>query len=289
MSAKTPVEKKNIRDLLREKDAFLTTSEKFYEFFLRHTKAFISIGVALVLIIIGSAFYVSHQNSAEAKASEAYEDALALLESPDGINAAIEALENMRSVHQGRKAVRLAGFSLISLYEDAGEIGKALSEAQAMLQTMRPAEVSLKPMLLTSIGGLSEVEGSYQLASSSYGAILLLPDLSPALKMESLMGLARSQAAAGNSDEALKAYESVVKEFPQSLNAFIANFKVAEIKGEALALFPGAGSEAPPQASGGEIENSASQGAGGLGDGQAEEAAATESLPSGAEAAPLED
>lgn len=283
MSAKTPVEKKNIRDLLREKDAFLTTSEKFYEYFLRHTKAFIAIGIALLLIIIGSAFYVSHQNSAEAKASEAYEDAIALVESTGGVNAAIEALENMRSVHQGRKAARLAGFSLISLYEDAGEIDKALSASQGMLQTFQPAEISLKPMLLSSIGGLSEVKGDFQLASSSYGAILLLPDLSPALKMESLMGLARSQAAAGNTDEALKAYESVVKEFPQSLNAFIANLKVAEIKGEAIALFPGAGGDAAPLASGGESENPTAGVASGPDDNQAE------GTPADTAGAPAED
>ena len=278
MSAKTPVEKKPIRDLLQEKDAFLTTSEKFFEYFLRHTKAFISVGVALVLIIIGTALYIRHQNIAEARASEAYENALALVGAPDGAKAAVTAMENLRNEHQGRKAARLAGFSLIYLYEDAGESDKALSMAQGMLQTLQPAEISLKPMLLSSIGGLSEVKGDYQLASTSYGAILTLPDLAPALKMESLMGLARSQAAAGNSEEAVKAYESVVREFPQSMNAFIANFKVAEIKGEAVALFPGAASEMRPP-TGDDVTEGGSEGS----------AAAEEGVPAEGQPAAKED
>lgn len=262
MSAKTPVEKKPIRDLLQEKDAFLTTSEKFIEYFLRHTKAFIALGVALAIIIIGTAFYLRHQSNAEAKAAIAFEQAMESAKKSDGSQESRAALEKVRSDYQGRKGARLAGFALIPLYDNAGETDRALTLAEDMLKTLQPAESSLKPLLLNTIGGLSEVKGDFQLAAKSYEALMASSPLPP-LKLEVMMALARVYASSGRNDEAVKLYEDVVREFPQSMHALIANFKVAEIKGEAVSLFPVAGlaaSSTTPALVEGESQNKSEQG-----------------------------
>ncbi|MGL4208528.1 MAG: tetratricopeptide repeat protein, partial [Candidatus Adiutrix sp.] len=124
MSQKKTAPKAPIKDILKEKDVFLTTSERIYEYFLRNTKKLIVIGVVIVLSIFGVTFYNSYQQSAELKASAAYEkawEAAANLEQAE----AIIAMEEIINQHPGRKAARMASFTLISLYINDRNFEKA--------------------------------------------------------------------------------------------------------------------------------------------------------------------
>ncbi len=238
MSEKKSVDKKPIRDLLREKDAFLTTSEKAYEYLLRHTKAFITAAVTVAVVIVGVAIYVKYQAGAEEEATQAYEKAMELAVGQGGeMEAGIKALEQVRTERAGRKAARLAAMALVSLYGGHGQPEKALPLAENLLQTLPPAEISLKPLLLNALGGLYEASGDYVKAGKSYEAILGLGLLEPNLKQDTLLALGRVNTAAGGKDEAVKNYEALIREFPQSFKAFWANSKLAELK-EAPVAFP---------------------------------------------------
>lgn len=238
MSEKKTVDKRPIRDLLQEKDAFLTTSEKAYEYFLRHTKVLIAVVVVLAVCIMAAAVYVRYQKSVEMEATLAFEKALDLATSQfDDKTAGLEALEKVRTDFDGRRGARLAAFTLVNLYVVNNASDKALSLAENLLQTLKPAEVSLKPLLLSNLGGLYENGGDFQRAGTSYEALLALNPLEPALRMETLMALARVKAATGQQDKAIELYQTVITDFPLSLKAFMANAKLAELKGEA-APFP---------------------------------------------------
>lgn len=238
MSAqKTPAEKKNIRDLLDEKDAFLTTSEKIYEYVLRHTRGLAIGAAAVVLLVIGGALYYNAQGQAEQEAGLAFETALETAAgSPDDPEAAIRALEKVRTDYAGRKAARLAEFTLLGLYAPQGRTDLALPLAENLLHTLKSHEVSLKPMLLNVLGGLYETKADYLKAAKSYETLLGLPKLEPALRQETLMALGRTNAAAGLKDEAIKNYEAVLTEVPQSFLAYRANVKLAELKGQPVAF-----------------------------------------------------
>jgi|GEM_PF-1616561 len=238
MSEKKSADKRPIRDILQEKDAFLTTSEKIYEYFLRHTRALIAIAAALIICVIAVAVYANIQKSAEAKSTLAFEKAIDLFdEQTDNSEAGVAALEEVRLDHQGRKGARLATLTLIAIYGARDESAKALPLAENMLQTLKPAEVTLKPILLNNLGGLYESGGDYQRAAKSFEAILALNHLEPAFRLETLMALGRVQAAAGQKEEAIKHYHAVVKDFPKHFKAYLANAKVAELKG-GLEPFP---------------------------------------------------
>lgn len=234
MSEKKPLDKRPIRDLLQEKDAFLTTSEKVYEYLLRHTRAFIAAAVVLALCIVAVAAYTKYQQSAEAESTLAFEKALNLATSQsDDIEAGLTALEKVRADYQGRQGSRLATYALVNLYAARNAADKALPLAENLLQTLKPSEISLKPLLLNNLGGLYESSEDFQRAGKSYEAILALNNLDPALRMETLMALGRVRASAGQKDEAIEFYQTVIKDFPQSFKSYLANARVAELKGEA--------------------------------------------------------
>lgn len=233
MSEKKPVDKRPIRDLLQEKDAFLTTSEKAYEYFLRHSKAFIVAAVAVAICILALAVYTRYQKSAEAEATLAFEKALDLaISQSEDQTAGLAALEKVRTDFAGRKGSRLAAFSLVNLYTSKNEVDKARLLAENLLQTLKPSEISLKPLLLNLLGGLYESGGDWRGAGTHYEAILALNNLDPALRLETLMALGRVNTAAGQKDKAVEFYQSVVKDFPQTFRAHMANAKIAELKGE---------------------------------------------------------
>ena len=216
---------KHIRDLLKEKDAFLTTSEKVYEFILRHTRALAFGAAAVALAVIVGFAYVRSQKAAEEAAEAAYEEALAA--------ASPEALEKIQ--HSGRRAGRLAALALIRLHIEAGAPEKALPLAENMLQTLKPAEISLKPLLLDNLAGLYETVQDYPKAAQSYKDLLDWPSLTDHYKSNIFLALGRVQVAAGQPGAAIKTYEDLLRSFPGSYPALLAQARLSVLKGEAIA------------------------------------------------------
>lgn len=251
MSEKKPLDKKPIRDLLTEKDAFLTTSEKVQEYFLRHTKAVIIAVAAVALAVIVTAIYLNQQEKAEERASLAYEDSLLRLAVSEG--EGIAALEKLHADYAGRKGSRLAAFRLLALYGTRKDADKALPLAEELLRTLNPAEASLKPVLLNNIGGLYEEKKDYQQAAKSYETLLTMKHLGPNMQREVLMSLGRVYAAADRKEDAIRNYERVVNEHSQTIQAFMANAMLAELKG-APSAFP-LPPEEPPASPAAPVDN----------------------------------
>lgn len=240
--ASTPVEKKPIKDLLSEKDAFLTSSDRIYEYFLRHTKAFIIAAVLAAVVVIAWAAYSKYETAAEAEAMAAYETALdAMAESPD---KAAEALEAVRTDFAGRAAARAAAYTLVSLYSAKDDNARALSLAEELMRSLPATENALKPALLNDLAGLYEAEKKYDEAAATYDSILNLGVALPQLRRDTLMSLGRVNTARGNKEEAMNNYQAVINEFPNDMKAYMANSLLAALKGEPQA-FPGS---IPPEA-----------------------------------------
>jgi predicted negative regulator of RcsB-dependent stress response len=220
---------KHIRDLLKEKDAFLTTTEKVYEFALRHTRTLVIGAAAVVLAVIIGFAYVRSQRAAEEAAGAAYEEALAAA-SP------VEALEKLRADYPGRRAGRLAALALVRLHTEAGVPEKALPLVENLLQTLKPAEIALKPLLLDNLGGLYETVRDYPRAAQSYQALLNWPSLPDNYKSNIMLALGRVQDAAGQPEAARSAYEDLLRSFPDSYPALMARARLSTLTAEALAL-----------------------------------------------------
>jgi tetratricopeptide (TPR) repeat protein len=233
MSEKKVIDKKPIRDLLQEKDAFLTTSEKAFEYFLRHTKGLLTAAAVAALLALIVVLYIKHQNSLAAAAGLAYEKAMVLATDQAAGSA---ALEKVRADYPGRQGARLATWALIFRYAAGDETAKALPLAENLLQTLSPAEIALKPLVLNTLGGLYETAGDYLKSSKCYEAILNLPQVDPALKLDVRLALGRVYAATGQKEVAASQYQALLREFPQSAKSYLANSKLAELNGEPTAF-----------------------------------------------------
>lgn len=234
MAGKKTADQKPIHDLLRQKDAFLTTSEKIYEYFLRHTKGVATLAALAALVIIGAALYRHYQQLAEEKAVVAYEQAVEVPEGEGQAQAIIARLEEVRRQYAGRKAARLAEYDLLHLYSLEGDLDKAAALGERLLQTLKAAEVSLKPLLLNTLGGLYESKKDFVLAAKSYEAILAIPRLEDNFKPDVLLSLGRAYGSAGQKNEAIRHYETLINQYPQSYQAYQANIKLAELTGRSV-------------------------------------------------------
>lgn len=216
--------KKDIRDFIGEKDVFLTISERIYEYFLGHIRLLAALGAVVVLSIIGVILLVNHQGSLNIKGLEAYENALAS-------DAAVTALEKVRANYPGSRAARLAAFSLIGLYTDQRASEKALPLAEKLLQTLKADEISLKPVLLNTLGGLYETSRDYPRALQTYQAILEFKVINATFREDVLLALGRVNIMLGDQEAAIKNYEEILRKFPNSFKAYLANAKLVALKG----------------------------------------------------------
>ncbi|MCL1889865.1 MAG: hypothetical protein FWF99_05105, partial [Desulfovibrionaceae bacterium] len=144
-----------------------------------------------------------------------------------------EALEKI--YHSGRRAGRPAALALIRLHTEAGAPEKALPLAENLLQTLKPAEISLKPLLLDNLGGLYETVRDYPKAAQSYETLLGFPSLPANYKSNILLAMGRVQSVAGQHEAAIKAYEDLLQSFPGSYPALLAQARLSALKGEAVA------------------------------------------------------
>ncbi|KXS56048.1 MAG: hypothetical protein AMR96_04685 [Candidatus Adiutrix intracellularis] len=222
-------DKKNIRDLIGEKDVFLTISERIYEYFLSHIRLLAALGAVVVLVIIGVILLVNYQSSFNIKGLEAYENALAS-------DAAVPALEKVRADYPGSRAARLAAFSLIGFYTDQRALEKALPLAENLLQTLKANEISIKPVLLNTLGGLYETGRDYPRALQAYQAILEFKTINAILREDVLLALGRVNTIVGDQKAAIRNYEEILQKFPNSFKAYLANTKLAALKGVASAF-----------------------------------------------------
>ncbi|MDR1921588.1 MAG: tetratricopeptide repeat protein [Candidatus Adiutrix sp.] len=225
-----------IKDLLKEKDVFLTTSERFYEYFLRHTRTLAVIGSAAALIVIGLALFYNYRQSAENKAAAAYEEALELMTAAGDLKAASARMEQVRRERAGLKAARMASFTLIGLYSFEKDYEKAIAISEEMLRTLTPAEMSLKPLMLHNLAGLYETAKNYDRAAAAYEAFLKTDALQEDMKVDVLLSLGRLKSALGDKAGAISIYEGLLAEFPRAALAYLANYKLAELKGEPTAF-----------------------------------------------------
>ncbi|MDR1039927.1 MAG: hypothetical protein LBR80_07115 [Deltaproteobacteria bacterium] len=247
--------KVRLKDLLREKDAFLTTSERIYNFYLTHTRKVLLGGLGLVLVALGVAAGFAIASSRTDKASSeyylAYDSA-----NPDKTLASMTAV---REKWGDGKAGRLAAFAMVDSYIALGRFDEARELADALVADLKEPERKLAPILYNLQGSLAEQAGDLDSALSHYdrawqaveapligpgGRVVTDPvfyQASGAFRLEILNSRARVLLALGRDQEARQAYSELELRFPGTPRAYLAGYRIYEID---------AASGAPPDRSG---------------------------------------
>jgi predicted negative regulator of RcsB-dependent stress response len=223
--------KVSIKQLLRTDDAFLSTSEKAFAYFKRHTlKISLFIGLVLVALLVG--FIIkSVQSSKLAKGLEAYHQAVQIVDTGEQ-NTALQAV---RSSYPNSKAARQAAYSLLTNYLKTSDLEKALPLVDELIKTLDKGEESLKPLLLSTQAGLLEQNGQLDLALAKYQETISLVDKGQSdeagepFLAELYSSVGRTAVALGRTEEAKKAYEALILRSPGSYPSYTAQVKLSQL------------------------------------------------------------
>jgi tetratricopeptide (TPR) repeat protein len=221
-----------IKDLLRTDDAFLSTSDKVYQYFTNNKgKIFIVIGIALAVVL--AVFIVrSVHESRLARSLEAFHKANAVTETADRY----EALQAVRVDYAGTKAARQAAYALLDGYLGESDLEEALPLLDEILKSLDSSEESLRPLLLTTQAGLFEQIGQLDLALESYRSALSIIDRGQINPQEApyvaelYSSLGRVYMALGRIEEAKKAYQDIILRTPNSYRSYTAQVKLSQLQ-----------------------------------------------------------
>ncbi|MDR2349289.1 MAG: tetratricopeptide repeat protein [Deltaproteobacteria bacterium] len=233
MSKKVPLKK-----LLRENDAFLTNTEKIYNFFLTYQKQVLLTALAVAVAIILAIVFVAVRNNNRLKASEAYHDAYVA----DDPARTLANMEEVRKEWKGHKADRLAAFSMVEAYVKLGRYGEAKTLLAELTAKPAKEEESLAALLHAYLGSISEEAGDPEEALKSYVAAKIavenmtnpsgargLTEASGPFYANLLNSIARVNASLGRTEDAKKAYAELKETFPDTGPAAVADFLSKEL------------------------------------------------------------
>ncbi|MDR1313870.1 MAG: hypothetical protein LBQ12_09275 [Deltaproteobacteria bacterium] len=246
--------KVRLKDLLREKDAFQSTTDRIYNFYLSHTNAVLLGGLAVILVALGVAAAVAITNSRSQKASEAY----FLAYDPASPEKTLAAMAEVRGKQGNSKAGRLAGYAMVDAYIGLDRYQEARELADSLAAALPEPERSLAPIVYNLQGALAEQTGDlaaalghYERAWQAVEAPVKGPDGRPVVdplfyqasspfRMEILNARARVTLALGRADEARLAYQEMENRFPGTPRAYAAAYKIYQIDASAAAASAGA-------------------------------------------------
>ncbi|MDR0549491.1 MAG: outer membrane protein assembly factor BamD [Deltaproteobacteria bacterium] len=238
-----------IKKLLRTDDAFFSTSEKAYNFFLTHTRGFIYGACGLLLLFVVILVVVKIHDRNLEKAALATQEALTVTE-PNGAVAALTAVIDQ---YPGSPSARVAALALVGAQVEAQNYAQAAATLEEFISSLKPGEESLKILTLVSLGQLYEdlndlekAGRNYRLAQAELQGVgsSIVPVES--LKTEVAMSVARVQEAAGQIAESIQTYETLKLTYPNrgSFQDFLAQYRLAMLK----ASVPSSAVSSPPAA-----------------------------------------
>ncbi|MDR1037145.1 MAG: hypothetical protein LBT40_11420 [Deltaproteobacteria bacterium] len=242
--------KVRLKDLLREKDAFQTISDRLYNFYLTHTTQVIVAALAVVLVILGTVAGVAISRSRAAKASSDYYLAY-VVGDPTRTLAGMEDVR--RKYGDDSRAGRLAGFAMVDAYIGLERYQEARELADSLASGLRGPETDLAPIIYNLQGSLAEQTGDLEAAYGHYEAAWLAveapvlgPDGRPVndplfaqasgpFRMELLNSRGRVALALGRVDSARMAYDELRNRYPGTPRAYAAAYRLDESERAAAA------------------------------------------------------
>jgi tetratricopeptide (TPR) repeat protein len=236
--------KVRLKDLLREKDAFLTTSERIYNFYLTHTTKVLTAGLVAVLAVVGVAAGMAISSSRAERASHEYYLAL----DPGDPAGNLAAMTAVRERWGDGRAGRLAAFSMAGSYMDLGRFDEARALVDELASGLKGPERGMAPAIYRLQGALAEETGDLAAAASHYERAWELaiappkgPDGRPldeltlqqtavsTFRTELLSARARVYRAMGRAEDARRAYGEIEQLYPGTPRALMAGWMIGEM------------------------------------------------------------
>ncbi|MDR1576626.1 MAG: tetratricopeptide repeat protein [Deltaproteobacteria bacterium] len=209
----------DIKKLLRSDDAFLSTWERFQNYFLSHTRQFVLAALVLVLAVVAIVVVVNVRGSNQAKAAEAAQAAIAVLGQDPA--RAIPDLTAVIEQYPGSPSAQAATLALAQAQISTKNYAQAVEILEKFSESLPPGEERLKNLTLISLGQLYEELNNLDLASRNYRAAQALTkgadsldSASGPIQSELTLSVGRILEATGKIEEAKRVYEAFRLTYP---------------------------------------------------------------------------
>ena len=223
------------KKLLKEPDEFLTFSGKAIEFLADNQRSVFGVLIGVVVVAVAVAGFRYFSNLSERNAYALFEQArlhyLAEISGDKTAPAQEEAAEQFEKVIRKYPSTDAARFSLL-VYADMsyhrGNYQRAIELYQKALGAFS-AEGFIQKFIWNGLAYAYEAKKDYKSAAEYFQRITETQDES--MKADAYYNLGRMMEAVNHQEEALEAYNKVVKAYPDSVGFQIAKEKVVRLKG----------------------------------------------------------
>lgn len=133
---------------------------------------------------------------------------------------AVRGLEQIRTKYKSTTQGRHVLLDLGALYYRLEKYEKAKQSYLTFLDSLKSGENDIKPLVLDSLAYIYLADKKYDQAAEYWQEVLSMPG--GILKQEAHLNLARVYEAQGQKEKAIQAYQTLIKEFPDSPNLTMA-------------------------------------------------------------------
>ncbi|MDR1085744.1 MAG: hypothetical protein LBP22_13060 [Deltaproteobacteria bacterium] len=225
----------NIKKLLRTEDAFLTTSERAYSFFLTHSRQIILAVVGLAALA-GLILIISHVRASNLRVvAEQSSEALSVEDPGSSLLALNEILEK----HPDSPASRAAILGLVELQTGTKDYAQAITNLEKFVGGLNQASSAERIISQLALGQLYEEVNNLDEAQKNYRTVQSLirseggglDPLERPLQSELAMSLARVMGKSGQTDQSRQGYETVLMMNPNrnTVQDIMARYALAQL------------------------------------------------------------
>ena len=220
------------KELLKSPDELLTLTERTVNFVSAHAKQFYIGGtVVACLLVIGllTNWYFNHKADL---AMTAYSKALDGVDlqgkaSPEEISKSIQSFDKVTKDFPGSPPAHDSLLNLGQLYYESGQYDQSIAAYEKFLTETKPWEDAIKPIVQDCLADVYEANGKLEQAAKVWED--MVKTSGGMLKNEAYRGLGRVYQALGKTDQAKQAYDSYLKDFPNSAEAAQVKAKLAAL------------------------------------------------------------
>ncbi|MBW1739830.1 MAG: tetratricopeptide repeat protein [Deltaproteobacteria bacterium] len=223
------------KQLLKEPDEFLTVSARAIQFVASNQRSVFVTLIGVIVVALAFAGFRYFSNLSERKAYAMFEQGrlhyLAGISGHKASDAQEKAIEQFEAVIREYPSTHAAQLSLIA-YADMsyrkGDYQKAIELYQKALGAFS-GEGAIQKLIWDGIAYAYEAQKDYKSAAEYFQRITDTQD--EFMKADAYYNLARMHEALNNQEKALKAYNCLVQDYPESVSFQIAKEKVLRLKG----------------------------------------------------------
>jgi tetratricopeptide (TPR) repeat protein len=234
--------KKSKKKLLKEPDEFISTTTRILQFIGQHRRWVMIFICGVVSVSLICLFIRGHIKKMESEAKEVYSQAYQQFrDALDGFLLEEGSKERFESALKGFDRIiaefpKTSSAIMAKLYRghclyQLGRYDEAIKAYEEFL-SIRPKEMSITPYVMQSLALAYRAKGDFR-ESNRWFQKILEKEGGGAMRRSILLEIGRNHELLKETDQAIKVYEELLKEYPDDRSLNPVKDRISQLKGKA--------------------------------------------------------